>query len=365
MDIKKLARKNILNINAYEPGKPLEELQRELGIGDIIKMASNENPLGPSPCAIEAVKNIADGVNLYPDGNGYYLREAIAGRYSLKRENVILGNGSNEIIELTVRCFLNEGEEVVISRQAFVVYDIVVKIMNGVIKAAPMKNYTHDLTAMAKAITDKTKLIFIANPNNPTGTMVNSKEAASFMKDIPENIIVIFDEAYYEYVTAEDWPDTLKYLNTKKNIIILRTFSKMYGLAGLRVGYGLARENIINLMQTVRQPFNVNAVAQKAALAALDDKSHLLASKKVNDDGKKYLYSEFKNLGLEFIASQTNFVLVKIPMAGRELFKKMLKKGVIIRAMDIYGLKEFVRITIGKKEDNERFIKAFKECLEL
>lgn len=359
---------HIKGIIPYEPGKPIEELERELGIKDSVKLASNENPIGPSQEAIRAIEDSLPNIHRYPDGSGFYLKGTISDYFNVKTSEIILGNGSNEIIELSVRTFLNPGDEVVIADQSFVVYQIVTQSANCKKIIVPLKNFTHDLNGMADAVSKKTKMIFISNPNNPTGTAVGRGDIERFMGRLRDDIIVVFDEAYYEYVEREDFPDTVKYVRDGKNVIVLRTFSKIYGLAGLRIGYGFARDEIVGFMNRVRQPFNVNSLAQIGAVAALKDKSHLERSREVNRNGKEYLYGEFRRLGLDYIPTEANFILVKVgngstssPCNGREIYNKLLKKGVIVRAMDGYKLPDYIRVTVGLPEENERFIEALLE----
>ncbi|MBM3212181.1 histidinol-phosphate transaminase [Candidatus Poribacteria bacterium] len=363
---KQLARESVLTIMPYQPGKPIEEVARELGIPepDIIKLASNENPLGPSPLGIQAIKDSADKVWLYPDGDCYYLKQALWKHLNFKPGNLILGNGSNEILMIIADTFINPGDEVIYSEQAFVVYELAVKTVGAKGITVPLKEYTHDLDAMADKITSGTKAIFIANPNNPTGTMVTADQVDRFMKRVPDDVLVVFDEAYYEYVERSDYPQTVNYIRDGRAVITCRTFSKIYGLAGLRVGYGIAREDIIEVMNKVRQPFNVSTISQAAAIASLKDKDHVNKSIKVNREGKKYLYSEFKKLGLDFVPSEANFILVHTPRPGAVIMTQLLKMGVIVRPMVGYSFPDSVRITIGTQEQNERLIKSLREILE-
>lgn len=359
-----LARKNILNISPYEPGKPIEEVQRELGLRAVIKMASNENALGPSPKAVAAIKRNLNNINRYPDANCFYLKGKLAKKLGVKPENLVIGNGSDEIITLAARAFVSETDEVIIADTTFLIYKIAAQAAGANIKAVHMKNFKYDLKGMREAISDKTKIVFIANPDNPTGTYCALKEVAAFMKAIPKTAIVFFDEAYYEFGKQKvDYPDTLKYLN-KENVIITRTFSKAYGLSGLRVGYGIASSEFIRCMDKVREPFNVNLLAQAAALAALDDAVFLKMTVSSVEKGKRFLYSEFDKLGLEYTPSATNFILVNIKKDCKEVFRKMLKQGVIIRDMKAWGLDTYIRVTIGTREENEKFIKTLKKVLE-
>jgi len=321
-------------------------------------MASNENPLGPSPKAVEAMKQALPEVNLYPDGNAYYLKKVLAIHLRVGEGNIILGNGSDEIIRVIVETFLNEGEEAIMGEPAFLIYRLAVKIMKGQSRLVPLKDFTHDLEAMARAINERTKLIFIANPNNPTGTMVTVEEVDSFMKEVPEDVIVIFDEAYYEYIERDDFPRTIDYLKENRNVITLRTFSKIYGLAGLRIGYGVAGEELIRGMNRVRQPFNTNSLAQVAALAALGDQGHVKKSREANRDGKTFLYEELDKLKISYVPSEANFILVGVNEDGKVISHKLMQEGIIVRPMGMYNLPDFIRVTVGTEEQNKKFIKA-------
>jgi len=360
--MKNLANKHITKIMPYQPGKPIEEVKRELGLRDVIKLASNENPLGPSPAAIRAMREAAEFVNRYPDGGCFYLKRKLAGKLRLRPENLILGNGSDELLDLIIKAFLKKGEEVLTSKRTFLEYRITAQIHAARIKEVALKDFTYDLKAMAKAVTKKTKLIFIANPNNPTGTYVSRGEVEKFLRQIPKGVIVVFDEAYREYVTKRDFPDTQKYISGK-NVIILRTFSKAYGLAGLRVGYAIAKPTVISALNRVRQPFNVSSMAQAAALAALGDAGHIKKVRDLNARGIKYLEAELAKIGLKTVPSAANFVLVDTGRDAKPLFRKLLKRGVIVRPMGIYGLKNFIRVTTGTREENRRFIRALQEAI--
>jgi len=350
--------KYIKSIKPYLPGKPIQELERELGIKGAIKLASNENPLGPSPLSIEAMKNLIYEVNRYPDGSGFYLKKALSEKLNIDENEIILGNGSNEIIDIAVKAFMTHQDEAIMAIPSFVVYPLAVKSIGATAKQIPLKNWRHDLKKMLSAITEKTKIIFIANPNNPTGTINFEDEFIEFMEKIPEGVMIVVDEAYYEYVQDKKYPDSMKFLRQGKDILILRTFSKIYGLAGLRIGYGIAKKEIIMEMNKVREPFNTNILAQAAATAAIKDKEHIKKSIKINEEGKNYLYKEFKELGISYLPTETNFIYVYFnkPIA-EELYNLLLRKGVIIRPMG----KEAVRITIGLPEEIKRLIDIFKE----
>ncbi len=349
---------------AYQGGKPIEEVKRELGIADIIiKLASNENPLGPSPLAMEAIAESSKEVNFYPDGNAYYLKADLAKHLGVNEDYLMLTNGSNEVLTLVGETYLGPGDEVIYAEGAFVVYEHVAQVSGATSVVVPMQNDTHHLQAMAAAITDKTKVIFIANPNNPTGTIVTATDTAHFMAQVPENVLVVFDEAYYEYVTRSDYPQTLPYVMEERNFIITRTFSKIYGLAGLRVGYGIAKPSLIATINPVRQPFNCNLVGQAAARAALKDTDYVKRSQKLNEAGKAYLYTEFDRLGLRYIKTEGNFIMVFVNQSGKDFVDAMMKKGVIVRAMANYGFNNAIRVTIGKQEENERFIEVLTQLI--
>ncbi|MBL7071129.1 MAG: histidinol-phosphate transaminase [Candidatus Omnitrophica bacterium] len=360
--IKNLVRKNVIGIKPYEPGKPIEELKRELGISSIVKMASNENPLGPSKNAIKAIKKAALSVNRYPDGSCYYFKQALSRSLNVSADNLIIGNGSNEIIELALRTFVNKDDEVIMSEPSFLIYNIACKVTEGSPVVLPLKDFKADLAAIKASITDKTKLIFIDNPNNPTGRSVGEAEIEKFLEDISPNLIVVFDEAYYEFVEREDFPDTKRYIG-RKNVMILRTFSKAHGLSGLRIGYGIAEKETAAFMNRVRQPFNVNSVAQAAAIASLEDLEHIENSKLLILEGKHYLYKQLEVFGLDYVKSDTNFILINVKQSGRDIFQKMLKRGVIVRDMNAYGLDSYIRVTIGTMAENRKFMKALRGVL--
>ncbi len=358
-----LARPSIFQIKPYVPGKPIEEVQRELGLTDVIKLASNENPLGPAPAAIEALKEHAPGVSLYPDGACFALKKALAVHLGIDPDYLIIGNGSDEILKLLAEAFLSPQDEVIISSTTFGEYTYVSHLMGARIVTAPTHEYTYDLEAMAQAVTQKTKIIFVCNPNNPTGTYVNTNAVEKFMRRIPEDVIVVFDEAYYEYVEAEDFPATLRYVKEGRNVLVLRTFSKIYGLAGLRVGYGVGRPELVDLISRVREPFNVNLLAQKAAAAALGDTEHVRRSREANHAGKQFLSQRLADMGFNPLPSQANFLFVDVRTDAQQLFKAMLKQGVIVRSGEIFGEPAFIRVTIGAPPQNERFIQALTVCL--
>jgi len=356
----------VLGIQPYVPGKPIEELERELGITDSIKLASNENPVGPSPKALEAIKGAFSDINRYPDGAGYYLKKVLAEKLSARAEarievsedELILGNGSNELLDIAVKTYMQDGDEAVMAVPSFVVYSMAVQGVGGKPVQVPLRNYTHDLSAIADAITSKTKMIFIANPNNPTGTINRKDEFERMMEKVTDHIVVVLDEAYYEYVTAPDYADSMKYLHSEKNVLILRTFSKIYGLAGLRIGYGIAKKEILDDMNRLREPFNTNTIAQRAALAALDDSEHVAHSRNVNEAGRKYLYNGLDSLGITYVPTEANFLYIPVQNA-MSVYGSLLKKGVIIRPMG----PQAIRVTIGLPEENMRFMEAFRAVI--
>jgi histidinol-phosphate aminotransferase len=353
------AHKHVLDLVAYEPGKPVEELAREMGLepSQIIKLASNENPLGPSPAALQAMRETLERSHFYPDGGAWALRNAIAEKFDLKRENVILGNGSNEIIEFIGHAFLKPGDEVVTAGHAFAVYSLMAQLFGAKTVEVPDPGFTHDLEAMLAAITPRTRQLFIANPNNPTGTLVGQEAIDRFMERVPDHVLVIFDEAYFEFL--DNPPDVLRYVREDRNVVVMRTFSKIQGLANLRIGYGLAPARIAEVLQKTRQPFNANGIAQAGALAGLRDEEHMRRTRELTHEGRNYLEAEFTKLGLNFVPSVANFVLVEVG-DGDAVFKALLKRGVIVRAMRSYKLPEWIRVSVGTMEQNRRFMEELE-----
>jgi histidinol-phosphate aminotransferase len=358
-----LANEHILGIAPYEPGKPIEELERELGIVDAIKLASNENPLTPSDRVQGAIRAALTTLNRYPDGSAFYLRQALAKKHGVSAEQVILGNGSNELIELLTRTFLKPGDEAVVPHPSFVVYPMIVQAAGGIRVMVMLKDYRLDLEAMARAMTPLTKLVFIANPNNPTATIVTADEVEQFMARVPERTIVVFDEAYLEFAQGPDFPDTLNYVKQGRKVLVLRTFSKANSLAGLRVGYGVADADAVSLMNRIRQPFNVNSLAQVAALAALDDDAHVLECVRMIEAGRHFLYDEFKALGLKYVPSRANFILVDVGRSATDIYQKLLHEGVIVRPMTAFGMETTLRITVGTPAENRRLAKGLRSAL--
>jgi len=358
-----LANEHILGIAPYEPGKPIEELERELGIHNAIKLASNENPLPPSDRVQQVLIAALSSLNRYPDGSGFYLRQALAKKHDFSSEQIILGNGSNELIELIVRAFLRPGDEAIVPHPSFVVYPMIVQAAGGVRVMVMLKEHRLDLEAMARAITPLTKIVFVANPNNPTATIVTADEVEHFMSRVPERTIVVFDEAYIEFAMGGDFPETLSYVRHGRKVIVLRTFSKAASLAGLRVGYGLADSDAISLMNRIRQPFNVNSLAQAAALAALEDEAHVMECVRMIEAGRHFLYDEFKALGLRYVPSRANFILVDVGRSAIDLYQSLLKDGVIVRPMTPFGMETALRVTVGTPEENRRLVKALRAVL--
>jgi histidinol-phosphate aminotransferase len=363
MNIVDQVAEHIRTLVPYAPGKPIEEVEREFGISNSIKLASNENPLGPSPKAISAIREKLAELHLYPDGDCFYLKGGLAKKLGVAPEQLIFGNGSNELIELVVRTFMRPGDEAVMARQAFVVYPLVVQAAGGVGKVVPLRDFTHDLKAIAQAITPRTRVVFLANPNNPTGTIFRRSDWEQFLEKVSDEVLVVVDEAYFEYVEDPEYPNSLSYHQSGKTILTFRTFSKLYGLAGLRIGYGVGSKELIGLMQRVRQPFNVNAPAQWAALAALEDDDHVRQTLAVNRQGMEYLKKEIAKLGLEQEPSHANFILMRVGN-GNEVFEQLLAQGVIVRPMGVYELPEHIRVTVGTMEENQRFIEALGKILK-
>jgi len=346
----------------YEPGKPVEDLAREMGINpsDIIKLASNENPLGPSPLAVEAIKNALGRVHFYPDGGAWALRNALAERHGVARQQIVLGNGSNEIIELIAHAFLKPGTNIITAKHAFAVYHLMAQLFGADTIEVEDPAYTSDLPAMASAITETTRVIFIANPNNPTGTLVGQEDIDRFMATVPEHVLVVFDQAYYEFL--DNPPNVMKYVAEGRNVVVMRTFSKIQGLANLRIGYGIMPEPIASLLQKARQPFNVNGLAQAAALASLSDTDHISQTKKLTREGIDFLQDAFTRLELEYVPSFANFVLVNVGDA-EAVFQSLLQRGIIVRSMRSYKLPQWIRVSIGLPEQNEAFLRALEEIM--
>jgi len=361
---KRLVRPSVLKIRPYKPGKPIEEVQRELGLTDVVKLASNENPLGPSPKAVAALRNYMESVHLYPDSGCYRLKKELSERFSAPMDNVLMGSGSCELIELIGKVLLSRGDEVIFAQPSFIMYRIVATSCGAHIVAVPLKDYAQDLRGMADTIRPRTKLIYIANPNNPTGTLVGQEEIDEFMSRVPDDVVVVMDEAYFEYNVDGTFPDTMKFFRAGRNIVILRTFSKIHGLAGLRIGYGFAPNWLVDCIDRIRRPFHVTSVAQVAALAALSDEEHVKRSQQANEAGKEYFYKVLPEMGLEYIPTSANFILIDVGQDCVELYDKLLKLGVIVRPMAVWGYKTKLRVTIGTQEQNEKFIATLKHLLK-
>ena len=351
------------NMPVYQPGRPIEEVARELGLppSGIIKLASNENPLGPSRKALRAMRRAMAEAHLYPEGGCYELVKRLAEELGVSENQIVIGNGSNEIIELLARGFLSEGDQVISSETSFLVYPILTQVCGAEYVSVPMKDFRYDLEGILNSITERTRIIFIANPNNPTGTYVTASEVEDFIARVPKNVIVCFDEAYVDFVEAPDFPHMLFHVKTEKpNIVLLRTFSKAYGLAGLRVGYGVGAPEMMAYLHKIRQPFNVNSLAQVAATAALDDRFFLWRTKHLVSSGRRYLMKRFKRLAIRAIPSQANFILVDTGHDADEVFKAFLAQGMIIRSMKAYGLSTWIRVTIGRRGQNAQFYRLLK-----
>lgn len=363
--MKTLVSENIEKLVPYVPGKPVEELERELGIKNAVKLASNENPLGPSPKGISMMKKYIKNLHRYPEGGCYYLAQKLSQKLNVSPENLVFGNGSNEILELVGRTFYSSGEEILFSQYAFIVYKLVAQSLGAAYKEIPAKGLGHDLDAFGDAVTPKTKIIYLANPNNPTGTMFGKKAFEKFMERVPSDCLVVLDEAYAEYVDDNaDYPSGIRYLKKYKNLIVVRTFSKIYGLAGLRVGYGIMDRELANYMNRVREPFNVGTLAQFAALGALDDDEHVNKTKEITKKGLVDFYDAFEKLGLEYEKSYGNFVLLKTPTGGNIFYDALLKEGVIVRPVGGYGLPQYVRVSVGTEKENKKFLKALTKVLK-
>jgi histidinol-phosphate aminotransferase len=362
--VKKLARKGILKIESYVPGKSIEEVQKEFGAKKWIKLASNENLLGPSPKAIAAIQEELPNIYLYPEGPCTVLRQALAQKFSIPEGMVVLSNGADNLILMIANAFVDEGDEVVMAEPTFSVYTNVTQIMGGKPIKVKLKDFTHDLDTMLKKVNRKTKLVFICNPNNPTGTTVSQESFNHFLSRLPKRVILVLDEAYGDFVEDAFYPNGLDYIKKKDQVIVLRTFSKVYGLAGLRIGYALGREDLVDCLYQVRDPFPVHRLAQVAAVAALKDEDHAIRSIQLVYEGRRYLYRELDRMGLSYVPSQANFIFIDFEKDSEEIFQAFLKEGIIIRPGKIWGYPTFARVTIGRMEDNQKFIKALKKILK-
>lgn len=366
-DLFSLATKGVQALSPYQPGKPVDELEREYGVSNIIKLASNENPLGPSEKVIAAIQNELTELSRYPDGNAFVLKQALAKIHSVDINQITVGNGSNDILEILTRAFVTPEHEVVFSQHAFAVYPIVTQAVGAKAVVVPAKNWGHDLDAMQQAITDKTRVIFIANPNNPTGTWLGKNDLAVFLQSVPENVLVVLDEAYFEYAandtSAKDYPNGVEWINQYSNLIVTRTFSKAYGLAGLRVGYSVSNSQVADVLNRVRQPFNVNSLALKAAEIALTDNEYLQSGIQLNAKGMTQLVTAFEKMALTYIPSVGNFICVAVAENAMKVYDDLLYEGVIVRPVANYEMPGYLRITIGTEIENDRFIAALKKVL--
>ena len=366
-DLFSLATKGVQSLSPYQAGKPIDELKREYGVSDVIKLASNENPLGPSQKVLSAIQNELAELSRYPDGNAFTLKEVLAEKHSVDVNQITIGNGSNDILEILTRAFVTPEHEVIFSQHAFVVYPIVTQAVGANAVVVPAKDWGHDLDAMQQAVTDKTKVIFIANPNNPTGTWLGQKELSEFLQVIPKDVLVVLDEAYFEFADsdagAKDYPNGIELGKQFSNLIVTRTFSKAYGLAGLRVGYSISDPQVADALNRVRQPFNVNSLALKAAEVAVSDRDYLEKGLKLNADGMSYLISAFNKMKLSYIPSVGNFICVNVGVDAMKVYDDLLYEGVIVRPVANYEMPEYLRVTIGTEEENNRFIAALTKVL--
>jgi len=356
-------KKNLDDIEPYRAGKPIEEVKRELDLEEVIKMASNENPLGPSPKALSAIKKNLETISYYPDGNCFHLKKALEKKWGLSEDYFVIGNGSDEIVMLIAATFLEQGDEAITGWPSFVIYPLVIKKFGGKVTLVELRDFCFDLPAIARAVTEKTKIIFIANPNNPTGTIVTQQEVNDFLDNIPESVLVVFDEAYAEFVDSSSYPETVDLVKRRSNILMLRTFSKSYGLAGLRIGYGIGSKETISYLNKMREPFNVNRLAQIAATAALNDEEFLERTKDTVKAGRDYLYQALNERDIKCVPTMANFILVEMPMKGQEVFNEMLKHGIIVRPLKEYNLEDYIRLTIGTPRQNKRFIQILDKVL--
>ncbi len=350
-------------VSPYKPGKPVSEVQRELGLEKVVKLASNENNLGPSPKAVAAMREALAGVHEYPEGSGYYLVTAIAQKFGLHFDQIILGNGGNDLIELVVKTFAGPGDNVVSAHPSFIMYKIGAMIMDAEFRGVPLKDYRFDLPAIAAAVDERTKVVLIANPNNPTGTIVTRAEVDDFLARVPDTVLVVLDEAYFDFVAAEDYPDGLDYVKAGRPVMAMRSFSKNYGLAGVRLGWGAADAELVAAMHRIRQPFNANRLAQVAGVAALEDDEHLARSRAMVVAGREQLYRGLDELGVKYVRSEANFVLVDLAREAAPIFEELLKLGVVVRPMAGWGLPNALRVSVGRPEENEIFLRALATVL--
>lgn len=361
--VKNRARPEIFTLKPYVPGKPIEEVRRELGLEDVIKLASNENPLGPSPLAMEAAAASLGDLSMYPDANCWLLKHKLAAHLGADAGQILVGNGSDELLMMLATAFINQGDQVIYGTPTFSVYEFTAKIMGADCLEIPLADFTYDLEAILAAVNERTKMIYICNPNNPTGTIVRKQGIQSFMDRVPDQVLVVFDEAYGEYAESPEFISGYQYVREGRNAIVLHTFSKIYGLAGLRIGYALTSPSIAEAVERIRDPFNVNSLAQAGARAALDDSEHLRRSQELNRQGKEYLYESLTRMGLFHVPTEANFIFLDTGRSCRQVFKSLLQRGVIIRCGDVFGCPNFIRVTIGTGEQNRRFIESLTQVL--
>jgi len=354
---------HLRELTPYVPGTPIEDVERELGISDAVKLASNENPLGPSPRAVAAIRDAAVRAHRYPDGSGRALREALAARHGVSMAEVVLGNGSTELVELLAKTFLVGGAGAVMADQAFIVYRTAVRAMSAPLTIVPLRDHRHDLDAMASACTSTTALVYIANPNNPTGTCVTRAAMERFLDRLPGHVLAILDEAYLDYVDGADCAEGIGFFREGRNLVLLRTFSKIHGLAGMRIGFALAPREVAGALDLVRSPFNTSITAQAAALAALDDSGHIERSRAENAAGVRHLQDQLRRRSIEFVPTVANFVLIRTRLPGLDLYRKLLRQGVIVRPMEVYGYPDGVRVSVGTREEIDRFLSALDRSL--
>jgi histidinol-phosphate aminotransferase len=364
--MKALWKKSLDSVTPYKPGKPIDEVKRELGLDRVYKLASNENPYGPSAKVMEAIIAAAGEINRYPDGGCFHLRKILSEKLSVHEDKIVFGNGSDELIILALKAFVRPGEEVILSHPTFLVYKIASELAEAEVVTVPVKDFKYDLEGMLSKITDNTRMIFIANPENPTGTYINSQELEGFMEKVPRHVVVFIDEAYYEFAKGGDFPETLGMTEIEgRNLIVSRTFSKVYGLAGLRLGYTVARKDLSMAINKVREPFNVNSIAQAAAIAALNDDEFFNRSLELVKKEKAKICKALETMDVDFVPSKTNFVLIDTKRDSREIFKILLKEGVIVREMSSWSLSGFVRVSVGLPNENDLFIETFGKALKL
>ena len=358
-----LIRKNILDLKPYSPGKPIEEVKKEFNLQEVTKLASNETSIGPSSLAVEAIIKEVQRIHLYPEATSRLLREKLAENLKINKEMIICGNGADDVIDLVGMTFINEGDEVITSETTFPAYKTAVKIMGGKFISVKLKDFRYNLEEITNRINEKTKMIFLCNPNNPTGTILKKEELSHFMSKIPQDIIIVFDEAYCDYVEDKNYVNGLYFMPERKNIIIIRTFSKIAGIAGVRVGYAVAHQEFIHYIRRVVNPFTTNRLAQVAALASLEDEEHRRKVLSINHEGKKYLYQELNKLELFYVPTETNFIFIDVKEDSEIMFNELLKKGIIVRPGKSYGCPNFIRVTIGQFSENEKFIESLREVV--